>query len=286
MRTDLGFARFAITSAPYARFRAKGDGVVATLYDSGKLVVQGASPEAFVERWLAGTTPVAASKSSTPAAGARPTTHDVHETTTGSDECGKGDYFGPLVVAAVRLTTAEADALAGSNVRDSKMLGDEQCLRLGGALRAKFAHAIAKLDPPAYNATYTQPGQLNEILADLHVQAITQLAKKGERVLVDQFANAKLLERKLAPLQVKLEQRTRAESNAAVAAASIIAREEFLRSLKTLSEEAGVDLHKGAGDPVDRSARAFVALHGVEGLRNVAKLHFKNTQKLASFRGR
>lgn len=286
LRTDLGFARFAITSAPYARFRAKGDGVVATLYDSGKLVVQGASPETFVERWLADAPPPVAGPTAKPAAAARVTTHDVHETTTGSDECGKGDYFGPLVVAAVRLTTEEADALAGSNVRDSKMLGDEQCLRLGGALRAKYAHAIAKLDPPAYNATYTRPGQLNDILADLHVQAITQLAKQGERVLVDQFANAKLLERKLASLGVRLEQRTRAESNAAVAAASIIAREEFLRSLKELSEEAGVDLHKGAGDPVDRSARAFVALHGVERLRNVAKLHFKNTQKLAAFRGR
>ena len=77
-----------------------------------------------------------------------------------------------------------------------------------------------------------------------------------------------------------LEQRVRAEAYAAVAAASIIAREQFLLALGELSEESGVDLHKGAGEPVDRSAERFVAIHGIAGLANVAKLHFKNTQKI------
>ena len=97
---------------------------------------------------------------------------------------------------------------------------------------------------------------------------------------MDKFADAKLLETRLAKLDVRLEQRVRAESNPAVAAASIIARERFLLALKELGDDHGVDLHKGAGAPVDASAERFVRIHGMEGLVRVAKLHFKNTQKI------
>ena len=110
--------------------------------------------------------------------------------------------------------------------------------------------------------------------------AITKLARPGIRVLVDKFANASLLDTRLSKLGIRLEQRVRAEAYAAVAAASIIAREQFLTALKQLSDDEGVDLHKGAGSPVDKSANNFVQLHGMQGLTRVAKLHFKNTQKI------
>lgn len=265
------------TPPQYALFSVKGEGVVATFYESGKVVVQGASPQMFVEHWLDDAR--AAAPKSASASPADDSVLDENAEMIGSDECGKGDYFGPLVVVAVRMNAGQASKLRAAGVRDSKTLSDDQCLKLGAALRGVVAHAIARLDPPQYNQIYVQ-GKLNDLLGNLHVEAITPLAKPGIHVLVDQFANPALMQKKLAPLGVKLEQRTRAESNPAVAAASIIAREEFLTALKELSAEFAVDLHKGAGDPVDRAASRFVAIHGREGLVNVAKLHFKNTQKI------
>jgi ribonuclease HIII len=121
---------------------------------------------------------------------------------------------------------------------------------------------------------------LNPMLADLHARAIRRLAQPGDNALVDKFADERLIASRLSDLDLHLEQRVRAESEPAVAAASIIAREHFLLAMKQLSQEAGVTLAKGAGDPTDRSAREYVRLHGMADLVKVAKLHFKNTQKL------
>lgn len=294
LKRRLGEESFEFRPVPYSLFSAKGEGVVATYYTSGKLVIQGDEPELFIERYLGGEALQASAAQGDGAQGAdskssgakgatasTSTTDDFErEALIGSDECGKGDYFGPLVVAAVRLEAGDAQKLRGGEVRDSKTLSDEACLRLGAALRGKFPHAIARLDPPRYNQIYQRKGQLNEILADLHTEAVTKLARPGIRVLVDKFANASLLDTRLSKLGIRLEQRVRAEAYAAVAAASIIAREQFLTALKQLSEDEGVDLHKGAGSPVDKSAQHFVQIHGMEGLARVAKVHFKNTQKI------
>ncbi len=274
LRARLAEGEFDFRPVPHALFSVKGEGVVATFYASGKLVVQGESPALFVEHWVEGGTAVAKAKAHAPAA------TEVAGPLIGSDECGKGDYFGPLVVCAVRLEPAQTAELRKSEVRDSKTLSDEQCLRLGAALRSRYAHAIEALDPPVYNATYKRPGQLNPMLADLHARAIRRLARPGDQALVDKFADERLVASRLADLDLRLEQRVRAESEPAVAAASVIAREHFLLAMKQLSDEAGVDLAKGAGDPTDRAAREYVRLHGFAGLAQVAKLHFKNTQKL------
>jgi ribonuclease HIII len=292
LKQQLGEQRYEFRSVPYSLFSAKGEGVVATYYTSGKLVIQGDTPELFVARYL-GREEARSSKeksernsTSEPSAphadqiGSRDGAELESEALIGSDECGKGDYFGPLVVAAVRLEAGDAERMRGGEVRDSKLLSDDACLRLGAILRGKFAHAIAELDPPRYNQTYQRKGQLNEMLADLHADAIKKLARPGIHVLVDKFADASLLKTRLSELDLRLEQRVRAESNAAVAAASIIARERFLLALQKLGDDNGVDLHKGAGSPVDASARRFVRVHGMEGLVRVAKLHFKNTQKI------
>ncbi len=267
---------FEHRSVPHAVFSVKGEGAVATLYLSGKLVVQGEDPAIFVERFLGPSAPAAAAKAGSEV--------DVDarddEATIGSDECGKGDYFGPLIVAAVRLEPGEARKLRASGVRDSKTLSDETALRLGGALRSVCAHAIARIDPEEYNRTHRRPGQLNAMLADLHAQAIRKLQRPGVRVVIDQFGPEELMRSRLSDLDIALEQRPRAEAIPAVAAASVIAREEFLVALKELSERYAVDLHKGAGEPVDRAARRFVSLHGRDALARVAKLHFKNTSRL------
>jgi ribonuclease HIII len=257
---------FEHESVEHARFSVKGEGVVATLYRSGKLVVQGQSPELFAQRFLGR---ASAEPSATP-----------DRALIGSDETGKGDYFGPFVVAAVRLEAGERDALAKSGVMDSKKLGDETVLRLAPALERRYPHAIEVLEPAEYNREHARVRNLNPILAELHARAIRRLYRPGIEVLVDQFADETLVASRLADLDLKLEQRPRAESEMAVAAASVIARAKFLERLRALSEEFAVDLQKGAGDPTDRAARRFLAIHRFEKLGQVAKLHFKNTEKV------
>jgi ribonuclease HIII len=278
LKSRLGGGDFEFRPVPHAVFSVKGEGVVATLYVSGKLVVQGADPQAFVLRYVEG----AEVQSDAPINGVAAAAPETETTLIGSDESGKGDYFGPLVVAAVRLEPHESRELEGGPVRDSKLLSDEACLRLGAGLRARFPHAVVRLDPVAYNVRHGELKNLNPLLAELHAKAIRELATPGVRVLVDQFANERVMKKALAGVDVKLDQHPRAERIPAVAAASVIAREQFLAALRELSETYAVDLSKGAGEPTDRAARRFVALHGFDKLGQVAKLHFKNTLKLPS----
>lgn len=269
---------FEYRTVPHATLSVKGEGVVATLYASGKLVVQGAGAELFIARYVEG----GAVQATGPKA-EREATPTI--TLIGSDECGKGDYFGPLVVCAVRLEPELAEMLSGGRIADSKTLSDKLILTLAGALRERVPHAIARLDPPAYNDEYARVGNVNEILADLHARAIRELHEPGIHVLVDRFAKEELIATRLADLDIELEQRPRAESNLAVATASVIARDEFLGAISELSSEHAVELRKGAGTPVDQAGAEFVGLHGFESLAKVAKLHFKNTEKVRSLSG-
>ena len=280
LRESLARGNFEYRSVPHALFSVKGEGVVATLYQSGKLVIQGHLPLAFAEKYLG-----RAVAADTPAPRRAKVEIESDSALVGSDEVGKGDYFGPLVVAAVRLEAAEIRELEGSHVRDSKTLTDDGARRIGAALRSRYPHAIARLDPREYNALHDRPGKLNDMLANLHAEVIAKLHRPGIRVLVDRFANEKLMVGNLAGLDIRLAQRTKAESHPAVAAASIIAREAFLQALHELSDRYGVELRKGAGPPADAAARELVALHGARALDEVAKVHFKNTQRIVS-RGR
>jgi len=279
LRARLAAGDFEFRKVPHAAFSVKGGGVVATLYRSGKLVVQGPDPELFLARW----TDFDAPEQAAPAerGGLTKITGEM----IGSDETGKGDFFGPLVVAAVRLDGKVAEELVEWGVTDSKALSDTRALKLGVLLRAKLAHSVQRLDPEQYNERYPKYRGLNPLLADMHADAIRALAKPGVRVLVDQFANARVMRSALRGVDVKLEQAHRAERNVAVAAASVIARQEFLLALQELSEEYGVGLLKGAGSPTDRAGAEFVRLHGWDALGRVAKLHFKNTEKVKRLAG-
>ena len=278
LRARLQAGAFEWRSAPHASFAVKGDGVVATLYRSGKLVVQGPDPLGFLARWTdleaPGVPEAPATESAPPDAVAR-----TDEPTVGADETGKGDYFGPLVVAAVRLEPDQAARLAELGVADSKKLTDKRALRLAAGLR-ELPHAIERLAPVEYNETYPRYSGLNPMLADLHARAIGRVARDGDRVLVAQFANAEVMRTATSHLTLKLEQAHRAERNVAVAAASVLARAEFLLALDELSARWEVELRKGAGLPTDEAALAFVRAHGRDALGEVAKLHFKNTGKV------
>jgi len=181
----------------------------------------------------------------------------------------------------VRLDPEQVAQVNDWGVVDSKRLTDERALRLGAMLRAETTCAVERLDPPQYNRDYDrQEGGLNELLAELHARAIRAVAQPGDRVLVDQFANQAVMEKALEGTDLRLTQAPRAERNPAVAAASVLARSEFLVSLSELSSEWGIDLRKGAGSPTDRAGLKFVQEHGIDALSKVAKLHFKNTAKI------
>ena len=202
----------------------------------------------------------------------------------GVDESGKGDYFGPLVIAACFVDPSMDAELEG--VKDSKKLTDAMALRLDPIIRATCPHAVVRVDPPKYNELYAKIANLNKFLAWGHAQAIENVLAKVDCDLVisDQFANPAGLMRAIKTKEkaqhVKLISRVRAESDLAVAAASVLARAEFLRRLRSLGEEVGMDLPKGAGTPVDDAARRLVRNQGKEILPTVAKMHFKTTQKV------
>lgn len=199
----------------------------------------------------------------------------------GVDESGKGDYFGPLVIAACYVGPEHLAELDG--VKDSKKLTDALALKLASRIKAVCPHAIVAIGPKKYNELYLKFKNLNRLLAWGHARSIENVLEKQpcQLVISDQFADPAGLKRQLfdKAKQVELRSMVRAESDIAVAAASILARAEFLNRLKRLSEEFGVDLPKGATNVVP-VAKKFVALHGQARLNEVAKLHFKTTQQV------
>ena len=162
-------ADFELRGVDHARFQARGDGVTATLYTSGKLVVQGRDAELFVARFL--DRPAAA-----PAKDAEEVFADGRAVRDvpwiGGDESGKGDYFGPLVVAAIRVGPEEAAKLRRGGVTDSKKVADATALRLGPALEASFPHAVRVLDPPEYNRRHAETGNVAILLSELYREVV------------------------------------------------------------------------------------------------------------------
>ncbi len=202
----------------------------------------------------------------------------------GIDETGKGDYFGPLVTVAARVSLDQLGWLEELGVGDSKAISDANVVAIAAQLRDVIPHEAVVLSPRKYNELYARFGNLNKLLAWCHAAAADALAARtdAELVLSDQFATAPLVPRYLkgAAKGLRYAQRTRAEEDPAVGCASIFARALFLSRMKALEREFGVQLHKGAGSPVLAAGRRLVRERGVEILSDVAKLHFKTTQQI------
>jgi ribonuclease HIII len=206
----------------------------------------------------------------------------------GTDEAGKGDYFGPLVVAGVCVTEESAARLRAAGVRDSKALSDKRIAALAAEIRDLCPVEVVAIGPQRYNEMYARIRNLNRLLAWAHARVIENLLERVacERVVSDQFGDERVLQQALMEKGqlVRLQQRPRAEDDVAVAAASILARAEFVRRLQQLSQSSDVDLHKGAGPPVLEAGRRFVQRHGSDALARVAKLHFKTTAQIVGRR--
>lgn len=205
----------------------------------------------------------------------------------GTDESGKGDYFGPLVVGGVLVETGTREQLAALGIRDSKKLGDARCRGLAAEIRRicveRYREVI--IPPERYNTLYAEfrreGRNLNHLLAWAHARAIESLLECApcRLAVADQFGNESYIRSRLMNKgrEIELIQEHRGERYLAVAAASILARDRFLEYLDRLSGEAGLTLPKGAGPPVVSAARKYVGRHGTEKLSRVAKMHYKTT---------
>ncbi|MBK7141124.1 MAG: ribonuclease HIII [bacterium] len=198
----------------------------------------------------------------------------------GVDESGKGDFFGPLVIAALLASDDDVGQLTALGVRDSKQIADKKLLQIDTQLRAQFPHAIRVILPEEYNRLYRKIKNLNILLAQGHAEVIQKVLGKApaDLAISDQFGKPELILKALADCNctVRLEQTVRAESIPQVGAASILARAEFVRQMEQLSEQAGMILPKGAGSPVDSAGSRLVQSQGEAVLERYAKHHFKN----------
>lgn len=217
---------------------------------------------------------------------------DIQGTYIGTDESGKGDYFGPLVIAGVLVDDRTGAILKELGVMDSKKLKEQQI----GQLRQEIANVVGEksivtveIGPAKYNELYQKfksgGRNLNHLLAWGHATAIENLLARFpecHQAIADQFGDERYI---LSQLKEKgkgitLRQTPRAEANVGVAAASIVARHQFTKKVKSLSARYNVQLPYGAGPQVKDRARQVIASHGREALSQVAKLHFKTTEEL------
>lgn len=279
-------------------FAAGGERVAVKQYTNGTLLVQPAGDGGIllqhIRAALEGIAPASGRPVGAPAKVARPGEADVAHPFAlpwiGSDESGKGDYFGPLVACAVYVDERTAALLETLGVRDSKQLSDAQNRRLAGDVRAITGDQRAEvvIPPDRYNDLYEQfrgeGKNLNALLAWGHVRAIGDVLDRVpcRHIIVDQFADARYVESRLGARlrDLTLVQVPRAEANVAVAAASVLARDRFLGWLEQASADLGVALPKGAAPQVEATGRRLVAARGADVLRRIAKLHFKTTERV------
>jgi ribonuclease HIII len=208
-----------------------------------------------------------------------------HRYALGIDESGKGDYFGPLVVAAALIDTEQVPALLKLGVKDSKKLSDAKILEMGPKVREMVKHFILAINPKKYNDLYKTEQNLNRMLAKAHIHTFEKVAhsEQVDLVISDQFAHDKKFLLSFIPEKLKhipYFQRTKGEEEMAVACASIMAREKFLQTLVEMSDHFDFFFPKGAGDNVKAEARKFIAISGRDALMVTAKVHFSITEEI------
>ncbi|MCB1107321.1 MAG: ribonuclease HIII [Chlamydiia bacterium] len=272
MKEDLTGQGFEFSQPSYTIFQAKKEGVSCTLYESGKLMVQGKKKDDFITYYLE--PEILGNLSYT-----HPETLINSSPHIGVDEAGKGDVFGPLCVAALYADSSQITSLVKMGIRDSKRLSDPAIIKMADKIKKEYQHSIIKIFPKRYNELYREFNNLNHLLAWGHATAIEELTKQSNctEVIIDQFASEHVVETALRKkgLEINLTQRHRGEEDVVVAGASILARAAFVQGIERLSKEFQLLLPKGASNQVVQAGQKFVKTHGEEELHNVAKLHFK-----------
>lgn len=208
----------------------------------------------------------------------------------GQDEAGKGDYFGPLVAAGFCMTPENAAGVSALGLTDSKNLSDARVMEISSALKESFEDflAVVSIMPEEYNRRFAALRNVKrnslDMLSAAHWQVLSDLLSRGHSprvVVIDKFCSyARFLDSRPSSMSANVELRERAEEEPCVAAASILARGAYLRSLHALGREAGVELSPGSGSRTDQVGRVLLESVGRERLGRFAKLHFRNTAKL------
>src|ERR1700733_911755 len=285
LRTMLLADGYKFEPKPYTLFYAVKDKLNVAVYEKGpKVVLQGKGTQEFVtfrlEPEVLGEARLGYEDVLNP---------EMFAPHFGIDESGKGDFFGPLVIAGCYTDRGITRKLMEAGIQDSKKIGSDKRIRdLADIIKRTqgAVHSVVAIGPERYNQMYAKFGNLNRLLAWGHARVIENLLEiRGDcpRALSDQFANPALIKRALLEKGrlIQLDQRTKAESDVAVAAASILAREAFIDWMHHTGQKMGVTLPRGASALVKQVGRELIAKHGQEILGQVAKTHFKTASELA-----
>jgi len=271
---------------PYMHFFAQREKLSVAAYEKGpKIVVQGKGVDEFIEFILE--PEITGATLPGPAEAEKSEALSPH---FGIDESGKGDLFGPLVIAGAYVDSSIARHWQAAGIQDSKKIGTDARIRQLARVILQtpgVVQSVLLIGPEKYNELYKKFGNLNKLLAWGHARVIENLLEikpDCPRALSDQFANPRLIERALMEKGrgIQLDQRTKAESDPAVAAASILARTKFIDWLAKESEGLGMVLPKGASAQVKQLGIKLVRRDGPQVLSRVAKMHFKTASEILS----
>jgi ribonuclease HIII len=285
LRSLLNELGFEFSPKQYTLFFGQKNKLSVAVYEKGpKVLIQGKGVEEFVqfelEPKILGEAKLGYEEVHAP---------EMFEPHFGVDESGKGDFFGPLVIAGVYVDRGIARKLMDAGVQDSKRITSDTRIRaLADEIRKNSMglFEVVLIGPAKYNELYEKFGNLNKLLAWGHARVIENLlGKKPDcpRSLSDQFADARLIEQSLLRhgQKIDIQQRPRAESDIAVAAASILAREGFINWLDREGKKLGIRLERGVSPAVKAGAEKLIKEKGPDALRQVAKVHFRTAHDVA-----
>ena len=286
-RTILNSKGWAFSELAYGHWKAQKERTTVAAYLSGKVVVQGGGTQDLV-LYVLEPEVLHEAKLGYESVLAEQENPQMFEPHAGIDESGKGDFFGPLVIACAYTTHDTAQKLLEVGVKDSKMIGTDQAMfavarQIHAILNGSFS--LITISPTTLNQLYEKIGNLNRILAWGHARALENLLEKVPdcpRAISDQFGQGNLVHQALMERgrKVVLDEHPKAEADIAVAAASILAREKYVLEMQRLSTSAGLLLPKGAGPKVTETAKEFLKLHPKAELGNYAKTFFKTMDSL------
>ena len=269
---------------PYAIFQAQEEDTVITLYESGKAMFQGTSADVDAAMW--GTVQQNTKESQEEEKKKNAKYHNC--SSVGSDEVGTGDYFGPIVVTAAYVKKEDVERLEKLGVGDSKKITDDKIKKITPELIKIVKYRSMIVTNKEYNEKYTKELNMNKIKAILHNKVLYQLINEEkpniDYIVVDEFARENRYYEYLngiPNIQRNITFMTKAEDkNLAVASASIISRYIFLKEFDKLSDSIHISLPKGAGHDVDKIGEEIVEKYGEEKLQEIAKVNFKNTDRI------
>lgn len=202
----------------------------------------------------------------------------------GTDESGKGDFFGPLVIAGVMADEKIAEKFIKLGIKDSKKLTDKKMFVLAEEIKKTAPHSVIAISNPKYNQLYSNIKNLNRLLAWGHARAIENILEHNncEYALSDKFGDESLIKSALMKngRSIRLDQMCKAESDIAVAAASVLARAVFVQKIQNMQNMYGITFPKGCSSLVKDSAKEFVLKYGKEKLSDVCKNHFKTYMEI------